>query len=92
MHSYVHNDLFYSQAPTVDRCIPPITGYIVVISFNGNTLSSRVLAANVTSILLSEYYSSHPAAESLEVVYDVTVIAINDVYEYVPFYTNSTGT
>ena len=73
---------FFTQVPTVDRCTPPITGYIVIIAYNGNTQSSRILPVNTTSVLLSDYFSKYLMRSKAE--YDVYVFAINNIYNYIP--------
>ena len=73
---------FFTQVPTLDRCTPPVTGYIVIISFNGNTQNSRILPVNTTSILLSDYFSNYLMRSKTE--YDVYIIAINNISNYIP--------
>ena len=71
--------------PTVDRCTPPITGYIVnvIISFNGISQSSKIFPVNTTSVLLSDYFSNYLMG-SKAAEYDVYVVAINNIYDYIP--------
>jgi len=69
----MHNCL---QAPVIlDRCIPPITGYLVIISFDGTSLDGVSVPFNITIINMSDYFTGHPLAHTL---YSISVTALND--------------
>ena len=57
-----------------NRCIPPTTGYLVTVSFDGITLDVNVLP-DVTSINMSDYFTGLPLANTL---YTISVTVLND--------------
>ena len=64
------------QAPVIlDRCIPPITGYLVTISFDGTNLGGVSVSSDITIINMSAYFTGHPLTHTL---YTISVTALSD--------------
>ena len=57
-----------------DRCISPITGYLVTVSFDGTSLGGVSVSSDVTTINMSDYFTGHPLAHTL---YTISVTALS---------------
>ena len=66
----------FLQAPVIlSRCISPITGYLVAISFDGSSFGGVSVPSDVTTINMSDYFTGHPLAHTL---YTIGVTALSD--------------
>ena len=75
--------MVYSQAQIVtSRCIPPITGYLVIISFDGASMDDVIVASDVTTINMSDYFTDHPLVNTL---YTISVSVLSEEGRSDPF-------
>ena len=64
------------------RCIPPITGYLVTISFDGTSLDDIIIPPDVTIINMSDYFTDHPLVNTL---YTISVSVLSEEGRSDPF-------
>ena len=57
------------------RCIPPITGYLVTITFDGTSLDDVNVPFGVTTINMSDYFTDHPLVNTL---YTISVSVLSE--------------
>ena len=60
---------------TTTRCIPPITGYLLIITFDGTSLDDVNVPFGVTTINMSDYFTDHPLVNTL---YTISVSVLSD--------------
>ena len=73
---YINKYFKYLQALVkTDRCVPPTTGYLVTISFDGTSLDDVNISSDVTTINMSNYFTDHPLVNTL---YTISVSVLSE--------------
>ena len=67
---------------TASHCIPPITGYLVHISFDGTSLDDVNVPPDVVTINMSDYFIDHPLVNTL---YTISVSVLSEEGRSDPF-------